>query len=68
MKLQTLGGWEQVVVGMDPAGTLRAAGNILSVDPAAGYTEEFGLWKFNEVYAYDPRDFLYLYYTLIKNF
>lgn len=43
MKLQTLGGWEQVVVGMDPAGTLRAAGNILSVDPAAGYTEEFGL-------------------------
>lgn len=33
----------RVVVGMEPEGTLWAAGTSLSVDPGADYTGEFGL-------------------------
>ena len=33
------GWWDQVVVGMEPEGTLWAAGNILSVELGAGYID-----------------------------
>ena len=54
------------------AGSLREPSRELvifcSLDLGAGYTDEFGLWKFNELYIYNPWTFLYLYYTSIKCF
>lgn len=50
-------GWQE------PEATLWAAGLILAVDLYAGYTDEFGLWKFIELYALMMHE---LFYMLLK--